>query len=175
MRRRWVAEVFVVCMVLSANILFAVLSADGHAAVPGKRAVPAPQEKGPSPAVKAVQRNPTPSRRLVVPSPEAVARLLGWRPPVVAAADAPETALDRPKVVEPKTQPATWLSFVGRVRRDGTGDIWYFKDSRDGRIVSASADKPAAGKAGADYAVVGRNGNTLVLERDKELFMTEVR
>lgn len=116
-----------------------------------------PAETGAAAQAPAAVGGSAPGVELPQPSsPEQIARLFGWRPPV------PQPAQPAPAAAMPPL-PADWLAYVGFVA-DAAGERFLFKDRRTGKVVPVSPSS-------ADWHLVETRANELIAEHDGKLYI----
>jgi hypothetical protein len=92
-----------------------------------------------------------------------VAYLLGHRPIPPSATGAPSGGAGGPPPSTGESAPLVveWLSYVGVVTTaDGT-QLWYFKDSRSGRVI-----RPQEGEGGSSWILEEQRDDGFILSRD---------
>ncbi len=135
----------------------AVLALAAALALPRGPRLPAAAE-GPPPA-PAATRGPAAGAELPQPaSPEQIAGLFGWRPPVPQPPPPPPA----PPTASPPVA-ADWLAYVGFVS-DVDGERFLFKDRRTGKVVPVSA-------GAGDWRLVEERPGELIAEHDGSLYV----
>ncbi len=95
-------------------------------------------------------------------SPERLAALWGWKPPVGLPKEEPPPPPPPEPPLPPPVSDAPWLKLVGTLRVGEGQTSYYFKDTRSGRLIQAAFGIPIEGRT----LVEKKDGYLILQEND---------